>query len=360
MKIGIICFTAAGAVLCEKMAEKLSLSGHSCAGFIPEKFLSFVKNTDHIEVLNASVGEWTKEQFECRDALLFIGAAGIAVRAAAPYLKDKTRDPAIVVVDDMGRFAVSLLSGHLGGANDLAREAAAAVGAVPVITTATDNHNRFAVDIFAKKNGLSITDMNLAKMVSADLLSGKMVGFFSDFPVKGDLPDGLMRDTYCQRNVWLTVKERPEADTGACKLKKAEILRLIPKIVIVGIGCRKGISREAVQDMTERVLRQWNIASESVAAMATIDIKKAEEGLVGCAGRRGIPLFTYSAETLMEAEGDFTASAFVRETTGADNVCERAAMVCAEEMGGGRLFVKKQAGSGVTVALAVRDWKVTV
>lgn len=356
MKISVICFTAAGAKLCGNLVEILSLSGHSCEGWVPERFLASAGGTTRIRPFRASLGEWTKEQFYSRDALIFIGAAGIAVRAIAPYVKDKTSDPAVVVMDDAGRFSISLLSGHLGGANDLAGEAAAAVGAQPVITTATDSHGCFAVDIFAKEHGLFIADMDIAKKVSADILFGEMVGFFSDFPMEGELPEGLKRDVICRRNIWVTVKDRREVDADP----EIEILRLIPKSVIVGIGCRKGISRETTQAVMERTLRQWNIAPESVEAMATIDIKKSEEGLVGCAGQKGIPLFTYSAERLMEAEGEYTASEFVRETTGVDNVCERAAMVCAEAMGGGRLIVKKQADSGVTVAAAAREWKVVI
>lgn len=354
MKLSVICFTADGAKLCGRLVEKLSFSGHSCAGWVPERFLPLAGDTTRVKTLETPLGEWTKEQFYSREALIFIGAAGIAVRAIAPYVKDKTSDPAVVVVDDMGRFSISLLSGHLGGANDLAGEVAAAVGAQPVITTATDNHGRFAVDNFAKERGLFIADMKLAKKISADILSGEMVGFFSDFPVKGELPEGLRRGVLCRRNIWITIKERLDAE------KESEILRLVPEAVIVGIGCRKGISQDTVGTMMEQMMRQWNIAPESVCALATIDIKRAEEGLVGCAGQKEIPVFTYPAETLMEMEGEFSASEFVRKTTGADNVCERAAMVCASAMGGGRLLVKKQADSGVTVAAAVREWKVVI
>ena len=355
MKISMICFTFHGAALCRKLMKELSLRGHHCQGFVPERFYLLSDKENGISPLKAPLAAWTKEQFETREGLLFIGAAGIAVRAIAPYIKDKAKDPAVVVMDEMGNYAVSLLSGHIGGANCLAREAAASVGAEPVITTATDIRGRFAVDVWAKEEGLFLSDMGITKKISADILNGIPVGFFSDFEVEGELPEGLFRDKRCRRNVWITVKER--GNPGL----ESEELRLIPKAVILGIGCRRGTLKETISDSVDRVLKQWNVAPESIMALATIDRKKDEEGLVRYAAEKGIPLFAYPAETLMEADGDFTSSSFVLETTGADNVCERAAVACAEEVsGGGRICIRKQAGGGVTVAAAVRDWKVKI
>ena len=123
----------------------------------------------------ASLAEWTSAQFVHSDALIFVGAAGIAVRAIAPHCKSKTADPAVVVVDECGRFAVPILSGHLGGANDLARAIAAVCGAVPVITTATDAHGIFAVDEWAKHQNCTVLEPERIKLVSGALLAGKTV-----------------------------------------------------------------------------------------------------------------------------------------------------------------------------------------
>lgn len=352
MRISIICFTFHGAALCRKLMGELSLRGHDCYGFVPESFLLSSDRESGISPRKTSLDAWVKEELETKEGLLFIGAAGIAVRAIAPYIKDKTKDPAVVVMDEMGRYAVSLLSGHIGGANFLAREAAACVGAEPVITTATDIRGRFAVDLWAKEEGLFLSDMGIAKKISADILNGVPVGFFSDFPVEGELPEGLFRDKRCRRNLWITVKDRGNGGP------EPEKLRLIPKAVILGIGCRRGVTKETISATVDRVLKQWNVAQESIEALATIDRKKDEEGLIRYAAEKGIPLFAYPAEALMETEGDYTSSSFVLETTGADNVCERAAMACAEELsGGGSIYIRKQAGGGVTVAAAVRDWK---
>ena len=134
---------------------------------------------------------WTGAQFVQSDALIFVGAAGIAVRAIAPHCKSKTTDPAVVVVDECGRFAVPILSGHLGGANDLARAIAAVCGAVPVITTATDAHGIFAADEWAKHQNCMVLEPERIKLVSGKLLAGQPVYYRADFPVTGTVPSGL-------------------------------------------------------------------------------------------------------------------------------------------------------------------------
>ena len=138
-----------------------------------------------------SLAEWSSAQFVHSDALIFVGAAGIAVRAIAPHCKSKTTDPAVVVVDECGRFAVPILSGHLGGANDLARAIAAVCGAVPVITTATDAHGIFAVDEWAKHQNCMVLEPERIKLVSGKLLAEQPVYYRADFPVTGTVPAGL-------------------------------------------------------------------------------------------------------------------------------------------------------------------------
>ena len=132
-------------------------------------------------VPEGGLSEWTKEAFLRDDALIFVGACGIAVRSIAPYVRDKFQDPAVVCVDEAGQFVIPLLSGHVGGANRLAEMVASGIGAVPVVTTATDVEKKFAVDMFAKDHGFVITDRKLAKEISADILAGEPVGVFSDF-----------------------------------------------------------------------------------------------------------------------------------------------------------------------------------
>ncbi|MGN8690593.1 cobalamin biosynthesis central domain-containing protein, partial [Atopobiaceae bacterium HCP3S3_F7] len=174
---------------------------------------------------------WARRRFSADDALVFVGAAGIAVRAVAPLVADKRRDPAVVSVDERGSVAVPLLSGHVGGANDLAREVARATGGVAAVSTATDVRGLLAVDAWAAEQGLDLLEWDLAKEVSARLLAGEPVGFASDVPVAGELPAGFVRG---------------EVELGVCVTRDparspfARTLHLIVRDVTVGVGCRRG------------------------------------------------------------------------------------------------------------------------
>ena len=135
-----------------------------------------------------------RERFSSMDALIFIGACGIAVREIAPYLVSKKTDPAVLCIDEKMQFVIPMLSGHIGGANDLARRLAAALGASAVITTATDVNGKFAADAWAAKNECAISSMLLAKKVAAEILE-RDVPLVSDFPIKGALPGGIVEKT---------------------------------------------------------------------------------------------------------------------------------------------------------------------
>ena len=188
-KLGIVSFTEHGSQLNERLREMLERSGYVCESYAAEKYAGKY----HLFPLKVSAKAWTEKMFQSMDALLFIGACGIAVRSIAPYLQGKDKDPAVVVLDERGIFAISLLSGHLGGANELTAVLANLTGAIPVITTATDINGRFAVDVFAKKQNLWISDLKAAKAVSAAVLDEEPVGFFSEFPVTGEIPCELQR-----------------------------------------------------------------------------------------------------------------------------------------------------------------------
>ena len=173
MTCAYLAFTDTGLALAKRLADALPGSVARCGQD------------------GASLAEWTSTQFVQSDALIFVGAAGIAVRAIAPHCKSKTTDPAVVVVDECGRFAVPILSGHLGGANDLARAIAAVCGAVPVITTATDAHGIFAVDEWAKHQNCMVLEPERIKLISGKLLAGQPVYYWTDIPVTGTAPAGL-------------------------------------------------------------------------------------------------------------------------------------------------------------------------
>ena len=290
----------------------------------------------------ASLSEWTADNFPVRRALVYVGAVEIAVRAIAPHLRSKSTDPAIVAVDELGRFAVPLASGHLGGANELARQIASVTGGAAVITTATDLNGVFAIDEWARRNDCAVIHPSGIKNVSAKLLAGGTVRIFTVFPVAGEPPEGVkLSDT--APDIWLDVRRHPS-------------LSLTPRVLTLGVGCRRGIAQETLERRFSALCEAYDLWPDAFADAATIDIKAHEPGLIAFCAAHGWTLRTFGADELRRVPGTFTASAFVERQTGVENVCERAAVLC----GQGELLVRKYAGEGVTFAVARRparlDW----
>ena len=285
------------------------------------------------------LADWTEAAFRQAEALLFAGAAAIAVRAVAPHLGSKLSDPAVLAVDEGGQFVIPLLSGHIGGANRLAEQLAAAIGATPVITTATDRRGLFAVDSWAVEQRLAIVHPAAIKRVSARLLAGQPVRAGGDFPVLGTPPRGVVwTEEDAGADILLSIEDRP--DTGQ--------LQLVPPAVVLGIGCRRGIDGLAIERAVSRALAQHRLRPEAVSAVCSIDCKREEAGLLAFCRRWNLPFQTYTAGELAGVAGDFSRSDFVRASVGVDNVCERAAVLGS----GGRLLFRKTAMDGVTVAAA--------
>ena len=299
------------------------------------------------ERLSASMGlpscgdlqSWTGERFQDSEALIFISATGIAVRAIAPFVKDKFSDPAVVSVDEAGRFAVPLLSGHVGGANDLARRVAALTGGQAAISTATDVNGLFAVDQWARAQNLVLWEREKAKAVSAALLEGKPVAVRSAYPISGTMPRGLgMESANLGICIAPTAQERPFVRT----------LHLIPRAVTLGIGCRRGTEQVRLEAALEEFLDRFAIPAAAVRGLASIDLKQDEPGLLAFAQSHGWPITFFTARELAMEQGEFPPSAFVEKTTGVDNVCQRAA-----QRAGGTIVIPKTVCQGVTFAAAM-------
>lgn len=181
----MICFTERGAWVCRRLFHKLKETGEECEAIIPKRFLREEWKKEGLkEREEESLSQWTGKMFAEKRAMIFVSATGIAVRAIAPWIRDKMTDPPVVTVDEGAQFVIPLLSGHVGGANELARHIADWLEAVPVITTATDVNGKFAVDLFASAYHMTITDRKEAKNISAAVLEGKQIGVFSDLPIK--------------------------------------------------------------------------------------------------------------------------------------------------------------------------------
>lgn len=351
VQVHILYFTNTGSALAAKLARELAreanvtyASGKGCCK------------------------EWTAEHFLKRNVLVYIGACGIAVRAIAPHIGSKDMDPAVIVIDEKGGNVIPILAGHLGGANEWARKIAECTKGKAVLTTATDVNGVFAVDLFAKDNGLLIGDLKKAGRFTAVLLEEKaasvviprkyadVIRFEGGIPAElkaYDLPDEELAGLQGANVALITPDAEPSTNPDAP-------LRLIPRCVILGMGCRKGKSYEELRDFAEGTLQELGIDRGAVCAIASIDVKKEEPGLVSLAADLGVPLQTFSADELEKIELEnwtFTESDRVREHVGTGNVCERAAAAA----GAGKILRGKTVKDGMTICVGMRPvelyWK---
>ena len=340
----IFSFTRNGAKISLKLQKYLDSCGFKTGLFTTRRY----KEIDPaLKEISPSLQEMCKEAFSTCRLMIFIGATGIAIRSIAPYIRSKTRDPAVISIDEQGKFVIPLLSGHIGGANSLATGIAAFLKAVPVITTATDVNDLFAVDEWAARHLMSIFNMDAAKTFASYLVDCKKVGVKSDFPINGSLPKGLV-----------LAEEGPVG--MAISLRKSvqpfvETVVVRPRILHLGIGCRRGASMDQIEEIVMQELTKLKVTLSVVKGIASIDVKKDEQGLLTFAEEYALPVRFYSAEELNAVQGEFTPSAFVAQTVGVDNVCERAAVL---DSGGGKLMLRKTSRNGVTLAIAAEDFVV--
>ncbi len=332
MRAEIISFTDAGFALAKRIKGIFTALGAQCGAAC----------THNNERLTAR--SWTEQVFGCADALIFVGATGIAVRSIAPHLRSKTTDPAVLVIDEKAGYVIPLVSGHIGGANELALRLAEALGAVPVVTTATDINNLFSIDTWATRQGMVIDNPEQIKWISARLLAGETIRLRSDFPVVGTPPKGVVLCSDGEYDAIVTLRTKG----------KQKALRMLPRILSVGVGCRKDISCEAIGEAFRMALAKGSLHEKAVRELCSIDLKAKEPGILEFCRSRALPFRTFSAQTLAGLKGNFTSSAFVQKVTGVDNVCERSAVAGS----GGKLILKKNAGNGVTMAVAAPDFTI--
>lgn len=328
MKAAIISFTEKGNSIRKKIEDHLIVNEYE------------IMSSADGRAKEISLNEWTNDYFTDSDFLVFIGACAIAVRSIAPFLKSKKEDPGVIVIDEMGQYVIPILSGHIGGANEFAIMLAEFLGAYSVITTATDINNKFAVDVFAKKNSLEIEDMLKAKMISAKILDNMSIGLVSELTIEGKLPEEIVRNGNEEYGIYIGIRSRKPFK---------ETLNLIPKSVTIGIGCRKDTPKEKIQYAVLEILKENNIELKSVNKLASIDLKKDEKGIFEFSSEYQLDFVTYSSDELNSINGDFSESEFVDKITGVSCVCERAAVMGSNQ---GEILIRKTIKDGVTVAVA--------
>lgn len=281
------------------------------------------------------------------DGLIFISATGIAVRMINPHIEHKTKDPAIIVLDDMGKFSISLLSGHIGGANSLAEYIANEVGAIPVITTATDNRRIESIDMFAKKNDYYMKDMESITTITSMMVNGKTIGLYTE--------DNKVIDY----NNLLVVEDLEHMDPiiDGLIIVSSQTLNtvngdipttfLIPKNINIGIGCRKGVEGERIIDAIEGAFGEVNLSTKGIKAMGTVEVKKDEQGIIEAAKHFNCPMKIFTINEIKEVEDKFDKSQFVKDTIGVYSVSEPTAYLL-----GGKLITKKSKHNGITISIS--------
>ncbi|NMA87118.1 MAG: cobalt-precorrin 5A hydrolase [Tissierellia bacterium] len=284
------------------------------------------------------------------DGLIFISATGIAIRFINPYIVDKTLDPAVVVVDDMGRFSISLLSGHIGGGNELANWIGNTIGAIPVITTATDNRGIEAVDIFAMKNNYYIENMVDAKNITAMMVDGKKIGFYSEMDEIIQYDNLIVVEDldYIDSSIFGLIIISSDYDEKLENIKSNYgVCQLIPRNINIGIGCRKGVEGNKIIDAVKRELEETNLSVKGIKSIGTIEVKKDEIGIIEAAKYFDSPLKIFTIDEIKEVEDKFEGSQFVKDTIGVYSVSEPAAHLM-----GGNLISRKSKYNGITISIA--------
>lgn len=368
MRYVMFSFTSKAATLSSHLHSHIINQNNSCTSYTTVKS----ELPPHLVKLNIPLKEQVEEVFHNVDAIIFISACAIAVRSIAPYLESKTTDPAVIVIDELGQYAISLLSGHIGGGNELTKYVAGFIGATPIISTATDLNNLFAVDVFATKNNMYMDNMTLAKQVSSELLNHKEVGVNTDFPINSQLPKQLVLvsdNPQAQLQTQLPIQSQnrlsmrtPNEYPLGISITLDEhsspfdrTLHLIPRIITLGIGCKKDTPMEVIESRVQHTLAEHHISIHAVKQVASIDLKVNEVGLLDFCQKYDLPFIVHSAKELSSLTGDFTPSSFVKSVTGIDNVCERAALYLEPT---GTILIRKTAANGVTIAAVICPYDV--
>ncbi|SDG94065.1 cobalt-precorrin 5A hydrolase [Desulfosporosinus hippei DSM 8344] len=287
--------------------------------------------------------------------LIFVMATGIVVRQIASLIEGKDRDPAVLVLDEEGKFVIPLLSGHLGGANTWAKQISAQIGAVPVITTATDVRGMVAPDEYARRFGWKVEPLYHLPEVNSLLLNREYLKVWAKYPLKPE-HHALLKDAhYC----FLSENEKDQAnviiDAFPNLPLKRDCLYLVPPVLSVGVGCRRGVAQEVILERIKMAVEELGASLKAIAGIYSIDLKSDEVGLIEAAKSLKVPFKTFRADELqtVNLQEQLSRSNFVSEKIGVDGVCEAASLLGAQM---GRLILPKTKGQGVTVAISIENY----
>jgi cobalt-precorrin 5A hydrolase len=317
LKIACLYFTTSGKDIAERITYSKAFEVHM---FSKENYKS---NLNKI--------------FEHYDGIVFISSTGIAIRISAPFIKSKSIDAAIVVVDDLGRYSISLLSGHTGGANELAQVIAGILKCQAIITTASDSRGIESVDMFAKRNNLFIESMEDAKKITSMMLEGEKI------KIKSEIEAKIGYSSVSENNevgaIFVTSKLNINYNKPNCILR--------PKNIIVGLGCKRGKTKDEIISALMTVFIDNDLSIKSIKEIATVDVKQYEQGIIEASQYLNCEMVIISREDIKVVQDKFYKSAFVHDTIGVSSVCEPCAYIS-----GGEIIVGRTAINGITIAIS--------
>lgn len=343
MRIAVIALTQNGSNLAFDISKNIESKL-----FLPSKF---IKSSYNAQILEMPFTKNISMLFKEYEGLIFIMATGIVIRSISKYIVSKTNDPAIVVMDEKGNYIISLLSGHIGGANELAVKVSKITGGQAVITTATDVNNSPAADIISKKNNCYIENIENLKYINSTLANSETVALFTEYPVKNNREDIIIINPSQKYNSNIVI-----SDT-IYKMNFGKTLYLRPKILVLGIGCKKNTPYNEIKSSIQDFMNKNNKSIHSIETISSINIKSKEEGILEFCKNYNINYSTFTAEELNTVAYKFSLSEFVKNTVGVGNICETSGFLSSNK---GKQIVSKTIYNGVTLALFQKEYNITI
>lgn len=337
MKMCLLSFSIKGCILSDKIESCLEEEGHTIYAYASEKF-AMMAGKIPIQKLDTTIARL----FYDMDAMIFISSCETAVRAITPFVRSKTTDPAVVVIDEIGKNVVSLLSGQMITSNELAYSISDQLNSNPVITGGGNGAAVFSIEAFAKKNHLFITEAVLAKEISNEILYGKPVGFECDYFIEGKVPDSLGNEGK-EAGIFVS--------TDLLSHPFQKTLHLVPKNIIIGIVCKHGTKASDIEQFIYDNLRKYQLPFTRIGRICSIYHLDEEPGIVEVANSLNVKFQTYSDETLLEVVGNFNGVDEVGESYEIDHASERCALRGSHS---GKLVIKKIEKDGISMAAAVK------
>ena len=339
MRAAIYCVSKNGYNTCLKIRDNVYKDLHIYVSGRVANLLNLEnKDIENLFIINERVPILLEKTFNEYDLHIFVAATGAVVRIIDGKFRSKDTDPAVITVDDHANFVISLLSGHLGGANEECERIADGIGAIPVITTASDVGRKIAVDIFSQKIKAKLEDLEEAKRVTSLIVNGEKVSLH--------LPKNIV-----------THDENSAGAIVVSNRKNIEISKIIPQNIFIGIGCKRGTAKEHIVEKLKYAMDKQNLELSSIKMAASAWVKSDETGLLEAMSELGIPIKFFDKEEILKYENLIEEkSEFVKKTIGVYGISEPCAFMASS--GKGKFLVKKMKLDGMTLSIFEDDLKI--